>query len=170
MFLNCFASISVGGSSLSWSYGSWIYIYLCSQCPSPLTLWVRILDWHWLAAGLWFSLGSPVSSTNEADRHNIADILLKVLLNSMTPTPSISVFLLVLFSNYYMYCLRNTSFQLFVSIILAIKWQEQCKIMSFVLSEILLFFSTVLKQMWVINFNILRLPVLNQQILRYHKV
>jgi hypothetical protein len=25
-----------------WSYGSWIYNYLCNQCPSPLTLWVRI--------------------------------------------------------------------------------------------------------------------------------
>jgi len=26
-----------------WSYGNWIYIYLCNQCPSPLTLWVWIL-------------------------------------------------------------------------------------------------------------------------------
>jgi len=25
----------------SWSYGSWIYNYLCNQCLSPLTLWVR---------------------------------------------------------------------------------------------------------------------------------
>jgi hypothetical protein len=24
-----------------WSYGSWIYNYLCNQCLSPLTLWVR---------------------------------------------------------------------------------------------------------------------------------
>ena len=30
------------GSSLSWSYGSWIYSYLCNQCLLPLTLWVRI--------------------------------------------------------------------------------------------------------------------------------
>jgi len=30
------------GSSWSWSYGSWIYNYLCSQCLSPLMLWVRI--------------------------------------------------------------------------------------------------------------------------------
>ena len=28
--------------SWSWSYGSWIYNYLCNQCISPLTLWVRI--------------------------------------------------------------------------------------------------------------------------------
>ena len=26
----------------SWSYGSWIYNYLCNQCVSQLTLWVRI--------------------------------------------------------------------------------------------------------------------------------
>jgi len=29
------------GPSWSWSYGSWIYNYLCNQCLSPL-LWVRI--------------------------------------------------------------------------------------------------------------------------------
>jgi hypothetical protein len=29
--------------SWSWSYGSWIYNYLCNQCLSPLRLWVRIL-------------------------------------------------------------------------------------------------------------------------------
>ena len=28
--------------SWSWSYGSWIYNYLCNQWPSPLTLWVWI--------------------------------------------------------------------------------------------------------------------------------
>jgi hypothetical protein len=27
----------------SWSHGSWIYNYLCNQCLSPLTLWVRNL-------------------------------------------------------------------------------------------------------------------------------
>ena len=51
--------------------------YLCNQCLSPLTLWVRIpirrgvLDttlcdeiYQWLATGLWFFIGTPVSSTN----------------------------------------------------------------------------------------------------------
>jgi hypothetical protein len=33
------------------------------------------------AAGLWFSL---VSSTNKTDRHDIAEILLKVALNTIT--------------------------------------------------------------------------------------
>jgi hypothetical protein len=30
------------GPSWSWSYGSWIYNYLCNQCLSTLMLWVRI--------------------------------------------------------------------------------------------------------------------------------
>jgi hypothetical protein len=30
------------GPSCSWPYGSWIYNYLCNQCLSSLTLWVRI--------------------------------------------------------------------------------------------------------------------------------
>jgi len=34
-----------------------------------------------LATGLWFSLGSQVSFTNKTDRHDIPDILLKVLLS-----------------------------------------------------------------------------------------
>ena len=56
---------------------SWIYNYLCNQCISPLTLWVQIAlrrgvfdttlcdkVCQWLAAGRWFSLGTPVSSIN----------------------------------------------------------------------------------------------------------
>jgi hypothetical protein len=37
-----------------------------------------------LAAGLWFSLGTSVSSTNKTDCHNITEILLKVALNTIT--------------------------------------------------------------------------------------
>ena len=33
---------SFEGPLWSWSYGSWIYNYLCNQCLSPLKLWVRI--------------------------------------------------------------------------------------------------------------------------------
>jgi hypothetical protein len=39
-----------------------------------------------LADGLWFSLGTPVSSTNKTDRHPITEILLKVALNTITLT------------------------------------------------------------------------------------
>jgi hypothetical protein len=74
-----------------WSYGSWIYNYLCNQCLTPLMLWVRILIRarcttscdkvsQWLTTGRWFSPGPPVSSTNETDRHDITEILLKVAL------------------------------------------------------------------------------------------
>jgi hypothetical protein len=34
--------------------------------------------------GWWFSPGILVSSTNKTDRHNIAEILLKVVLNTIT--------------------------------------------------------------------------------------
>ena len=35
-----------------------------------------------LAHGLWFSLGTPVSSTNKTGCHDIAEILLKVPVNT----------------------------------------------------------------------------------------
>jgi hypothetical protein len=39
-----------------------------------------------LAADRWFSRGTPISSTNKTDRHNIAEILLKVALKTITLT------------------------------------------------------------------------------------
>ena len=50
----------------------WIYNYLCNQCLSPLTLWVRSpfmakctrYNIMWFATGRWFSPGIPVSSTH----------------------------------------------------------------------------------------------------------
>jgi hypothetical protein len=81
------------------SYGSWIYKYPYNHCLSPLFLWVSIpLRWgvlhtslcdkvcQWLEAGRWFSLGTPVSSTNKTDRHDITAILLKVVLNTIALT------------------------------------------------------------------------------------
>ena len=66
------------GPSLSWSYGRWIYNYLCNQCLLPLMLCVRISIrsrcttlcdevCQWLATGQWFSPGTLVSSTNKTD-------------------------------------------------------------------------------------------------------
>ena len=84
-------SCSHGLSSSTWSHGSWMYNYLCNHCLSPQTLEVRIsirrdvLDTtlcdevcQWLAAGRWFSLSTPVSSTNKTDHHDITEILLKI--------------------------------------------------------------------------------------------
>jgi hypothetical protein len=36
-----------------WSYGSWIYNYLCNQCLSPLKLWVRTL---FMARCTWYNI------------------------------------------------------------------------------------------------------------------
>ena len=54
------------GLSWPWSYGSWIYNYICNQRLSPLMLWVRISIrarcttlcdqvCQWLVTGRWFS-------------------------------------------------------------------------------------------------------------------
>ena len=62
---------SFEGLSWPWSYGSWIYNYLCNQCLSPLnrarctTLCDKVCQW--LATGQWFSPGPPVSSTNKTE-------------------------------------------------------------------------------------------------------
>jgi len=40
----------------SWSYGSWIYNYICNQCLSLLKLWVRIPS----IVRLWVTCGNSV--------------------------------------------------------------------------------------------------------------
>ena len=89
LFIFHFDCLWSQGPSWPWSYGSWIYNYLCNQCLSPLMLWVRISIrvrcttlcdkvCQWLATGRWFPPGCPVSSTNKTDSHDITEILLKV--------------------------------------------------------------------------------------------
>ena len=86
------------------THGGWIYNYICNQCLSPLTLCVPIplrrglLDTtlcdqvcQWLTTGRWFSPVTAISSTNKTDRHDIAEILLKVALNTITMIYLISV-------------------------------------------------------------------------------
>ena len=85
------------GLSWPWSYGSWIYNYLCNQCQSPLMLWVRIplrrgvLDTtlcdqvcQWLLTSQLFFPGTSVPPTNKIDLQDIAEILLKVALIIIT--------------------------------------------------------------------------------------
>ena len=78
--INCFQ-----GPSGSWSHGSWIYNFLCNRCLSSLMLWVRNplrarytalydKDCQRLYVDRWFSTDTPVSSTNETDRDDIAVI------------------------------------------------------------------------------------------------
>ena len=70
-----------------------------SQCLSPLMLWVRISIrarcttlcgnvCKWLATCRWFS---QVSSTNQTDRYDITEALLKVALNTIILTLYISI-------------------------------------------------------------------------------
>ena len=105
------------GPSWSWSYGSYIYHYLCNQCLSPLTLWFRTLLMarctggdqvcQWLATDRWFSHGTPVSSTNKSYRHDITDILLKVALITITLAPlstSFSLYFGPVSSKWYVLC------------------------------------------------------------------
>ena len=43
-----------------------------------------------IAAGRFFSLGTPVSSTNKIDRHDITEILLNVAFQHLKPTNNMS--------------------------------------------------------------------------------
>ena len=74
----------------------WIFTITCAISA----LWVRtqfrrsVLDttfydkvWQWLATGQSFLPGTPVSPTNNTERHDIIEILLKVALNTLTPYP-----------------------------------------------------------------------------------
>ena len=80
------------GLSWSWSYGSWIYNYLCYQCLSPLKLWVRnpfMARCTTRCNVMWYSLSvtcdrSVVFSTNKSDCH---ELLLKVALNTLNHKP-----------------------------------------------------------------------------------
>ena len=102
--LKCSDDVSVSkpfkGQSWPWSYGCWIYNYLCNQCLSPLMLWVRIpmrarcttlgnKVCQSLATGRWFSPGPLVSSINQT-YHDITEILLKVTLNTITPKHTVT--------------------------------------------------------------------------------
>jgi hypothetical protein len=118
LFRNVFL-ITFQGPSWPWSYGSWIYNYLCNRCLSPLMLWVRISIrsrcttlcdkvCQWLATGRWFSPGSPISSTYKTDRHDITVIMLQVALNS-TKQNNLITFL----SNMYLVPYSNL-FELFI--------------------------------------------------------
>ena len=84
-------------------FSAWVFVILCFIIiffflrfnPSVIfiyygehnalyTYWYNIICdkvCQCLAAGRWFSLGTPVSATNKTDRHDIAEILLRVALN-----------------------------------------------------------------------------------------
>jgi hypothetical protein len=52
-------------------------------------LWYNIIG-RYIIFG-WFSPGTPVSSTNKTNRHDITEILLKVALNTITQTLTVNI-------------------------------------------------------------------------------
>ena len=67
------------------------------SCELDSSSWWGVLDTtlcdkvcQWLVSGQWFSqCTTPISSTNKIDRHNITEILLKGMLNTITLTLNI---------------------------------------------------------------------------------
>ena len=71
--------------------------YHHSSCELEPRYWRVVLDTklchkicQLLATGRWFSPGTPDSSTNKTDRHNITEILLNVALNTINHQSLIS--------------------------------------------------------------------------------
>jgi hypothetical protein len=57
-------------------------------------------EYQLLAHGRWFSPGTPASSTTKTDRHDIAEILLKVALNTKNQNHQLHLYLMyTLFCN-----------------------------------------------------------------------
>ena len=108
----------VQGPLWSWSYGSWIYNYICNQCISPLTLWVRIslmasctrynIMWSRFSMTCRKSMVYPdtlVSSINKTDHNDITAILLKVAVNTIALTNILYIKTISALSNRFVfYC------------------------------------------------------------------
>ena len=70
-----------------------ISAYHHQSCKFEYCSWRGVLDTtlcdkvcQWPVTGRWFSPGTPLSSTNKTDRHDIIEILLKVALNTIKQT------------------------------------------------------------------------------------
>ena len=71
--------------------GSWVRARLCKLQKGCFRLAVASDKvYQLLAHGRWFSPGTPVSSATKTGRHDIAEILLKVALNTIKQIKSIN--------------------------------------------------------------------------------
>jgi hypothetical protein len=59
----------------------WVWISIRVRCTTLCDKFCQ-----WLATGRWFSPGPPISSTNKTYCHDIAEILLNVVLNTIKQT------------------------------------------------------------------------------------
>ena len=76
----------------AWLLGqiSFLYFFHAHSEVYSLTLCDKVCQW--LAAGRWFSPGTPVSSTNKTDRHHIVEILLNIALKIITLAQTVHLF------------------------------------------------------------------------------
>jgi hypothetical protein len=79
---------------------NWILRHLVYHTQIKLWVWTLwgVLDTtlcnkvcQWIVAGQWFSPKTPLSSTNKTGPHHIIEILLKVVLNTMTTTAPLKI-------------------------------------------------------------------------------
>jgi len=86
----CSFPFFVGYGNVSWTLSSWFLIERLKFRYHVLsTLCDKVCQS--LVADRWFTLGTPVSSTNKTDHHDITVILLKVALTAITLTLSMMV-------------------------------------------------------------------------------
>jgi hypothetical protein len=77
-----FRALIFVGPSLMESESEWLIIdYVQAKCSQYIA---KVCQW--LVTGRWFSPGTPVSSTNKTDHHDITEKLLKVALNTIILT------------------------------------------------------------------------------------
>jgi hypothetical protein len=62
------------------------YVYIVKRCTRLAAASDKV--YQLLAHGRWFSLGTSASSTTKSGRHDIAEILLKVALNTINQIKS----------------------------------------------------------------------------------
>ena len=83
----------LGGGAVMVVIVEWLDLQLPLLPPLTLRVQIQLMArctslcdqvCQWLVAGLWFSQGTSVSSTNKTDRHDVTEILLKVPLNTIT--------------------------------------------------------------------------------------
>jgi hypothetical protein len=81
---------------------------------------------QWLVEGRWFSAGSPVTSTNKTDRHDITEILLNVALNTITLILTLHIQLtasIIFYNSYvnylsFLFCIRRYYLLIYVDILI----------------------------------------------------
>ena len=90
-----------------------------------------------IATGQWFSPGPPVSSTNKTDRHDIAEILLKVALNTINLKPNQTCNILVVLTGAWWSMCVSVGFQsvaFFIRIVMC-NWEVESEKVSITIPQ-----------------------------------